>query len=156
MNRNCSVRLLRLRLTQKALQLPILVFFLAFLLVTFSGHTTKSLLANVLILVIKKTCDQDLTHSLETPKHISVKIVPQVVIRVACGTWHGLCTVTSINSIQKTTRNCQNRPPETLKQVIHIMHHAVMNKKRDQMQFSPEKRLEKRNWIHPTYYSTSR
>ena len=31
----------------------------------------------------------------------------QVAICDSCGTWHGLCTVTSIHSIQKSTRNCQ-------------------------------------------------
>ena len=94
---------LSLRLPQKKFAIAILVFafafnaksfaiaifffsFFFFLLVTFSGRTPKNFLANVLTLVIKKTCDQDLTHSLDTPKHISVKIVPEVVIRDACGT----------------------------------------------------------------------
>ena len=40
-------------------------------------------------------------------KNPSVKSVPQVVICDVCGTWHGLCTVTSIHSIQKSTRNSQ-------------------------------------------------
>ena len=35
------------------------------------------------------------------------KIVPQVVTHDACGTWHGLCTVTSIHSHQKSTRISQ-------------------------------------------------
>ena len=35
---------------------------------------------------IKKACDQDLTHSLDTLKSFSVKIVPQVVTRDAHGT----------------------------------------------------------------------
>ena len=34
-----------------------------------------------------------------------------------------------------------------------MLNHAVMNKKRYQMQFFPEKRLEKRERIHPTHYS---
>ena len=60
----------------------------------------------------KKTCDQDLTHSLDTLKYISVKIVMKGVIRNTCGTWYALCTVTSIYSIQRNTRNFQkNRPP---------------------------------------------
>ena len=33
-----------------------------------------------------KACDQDLTNSLDTLKSISVKIVPQVVIRDVYGT----------------------------------------------------------------------
>ena len=36
---------------------------------------------NVLTLFNKKTCDHDLTHSLDTLKHVFVKIVPEVVIR---------------------------------------------------------------------------
>ena len=52
-------------------------------------------------------CDQDLTHSIDTLKLRSVRIFPEVVIRDPCDTWHGLCTVTSIHSIQKSTRNSQ-------------------------------------------------
>ena len=74
----------------KSFAIAILVFsFFFFFFFTFSGGTAKSFLANVLTIVMKKTCDQDLTHFLDTPKHISVKIVPQVVIRDACGTWYG-------------------------------------------------------------------
>ena len=65
------------------------------------------LFSQVLRLIIKKACDQDLTHSLDTVKNISAKIVPQVVIPDACGTWHGSLTVTSMHSIQKSTRNSQ-------------------------------------------------
>ena len=43
-------------------------------------------LANVLTLVTPEACDQYLTHPLDTPIGISVKIVPQVVIRDVCGT----------------------------------------------------------------------
>ena len=67
----------------KIFAIAILVFFL---LVPFSGRAVKSFLASVLTLVIKKACDQDLTHSLDTPKIISVKIVPEVLTRDACGT----------------------------------------------------------------------
>ena len=70
----------------KSFAIAILVFFLFFLLATFSGQTAKSFLRNVLTLVIKKTCDQDLTHSLDTPEQISIKIVSEVVIHNACGT----------------------------------------------------------------------
>ena len=55
---------------------------------------------------MKKACDQDLSDTLDTLKGRSVKSVPHV-IRDACGTWHGLYTVISIHSIQKTTRNSQ-------------------------------------------------
>ena len=37
--------------------------------------------------------------------------------------WHMtrlICTVTSMHSIQKSTRNCQNRPPKTRKKVIRM------------------------------------
>ena len=59
-------------------------------------------------------CDQDLTHSLDTLKCIFVNIVSKAVIRDACGTWRSLCTVTTIQSIQKSTRNS---PLETRKQI---------------------------------------
>ena len=107
-------------LNSKAFQLHSSFFFLFFLLVTFSGRTAKSFLANALTLVITKTCYQDLTYSLDTPKHIFVEVVLQVVVCDACGTWHGSYTVTSIHSIQKSTINCQNQPLETRKQVIQI------------------------------------
>ena len=74
-------------------------FFSFFLLVIFSGRIAKNFLVNVL------SCDQDLTHSIDTLKLRSVRIFPEVVIRDPCDTWHGLCTVTSIHSIQKSTRN---------------------------------------------------
>ena len=57
--------------------------------------------------MIKKTCDQYLTHALDTLKSLSIKIVAQVVICEACCTWYCLCTVTSIHSIQKSTQNSQ-------------------------------------------------
>ena len=47
-----------------------------------------------------------------------VNIVPQVAIRDTCGTWHSLSTVTSIQSIQRSTRNS---PLETRKQVNQWM-----------------------------------
>ena len=56
---------------------------------------------------MKKACDQNLTHSLDTPKGFPVKSVPEVVIRDVCDTWHGLNTVNSIQSIQKSTRHSQ-------------------------------------------------
>ena len=64
----------------------IVLFFLFYILVTFSGRTTKSLLVSILSFVIKKVCDEDLTHSLDTLSSLFVKIVSQVVIRDACGT----------------------------------------------------------------------
>ena len=67
----------------------------------------QSLWTNILGLVIRKLCDQDLAHSLDISKIISIKTVSQFVIHDACGTWHGFCTVTSIHSIQKSTRNSQ-------------------------------------------------
>ena len=74
-----------LRLTQKALQLPFSFFSRSFLL--------TEVLPNILWL------RQSIlwTHQ----NVIFVKILPQVVIRDTCGIWHGLCTVTSIHSIQK-------------------------------------------------------
>ena len=111
----------RLRLTQKLLVIAILVFFL---LVQFSGWTTKSFLANVLRLVIKKECDWDLTYSLDIPKNISVKHFPQVVIGNACRMrrlWHGLCMVTSIQEVIQVIQEVAS--PDVSK-----LNHAVMNK----------------------------
>ena len=103
----------------KSFAIAILVFFSFFPSRHFFWTDCQKLFrVIVLIFVIKKTCDQDLAHSLDTTMHIFIKIVPEVVIHDACGTWHGLCTVTSIYNVQKSTRNCQNRPPETRKQVI--------------------------------------
>ena len=56
---------------------------------------------------MEKACDQDLTHSLDTLKSLSLKIVPQIVIRDTCGTWQGTCRVTSIHSIQESIRNSE-------------------------------------------------
>ena len=58
-----------------------------------------------------------------------------------------------VSKNQRVTKVIQEVvPPEVPK-----LNHAVMNKKqRDQMQVFSKKRLEKRKWIHPTQYSTSR
>ena len=64
----------------KSFAIAILGLFFFSFFVTFSGQTAKSFLANDLSLVIKKMCDLNLTHSLDTPKYISVKIVPQSLI----------------------------------------------------------------------------
>ena len=53
-------------------------FFLFFLFLQFSGGTVKSFLGNVLRLVIKEARDQDLDHSLDIPKNISVKFATLV------------------------------------------------------------------------------
>ena len=45
-------------------------------------------------------------------KSFSVKSVPQVVIHDACCTWHGLNTVTRIDSIQKKHKK-NSQTPET-------------------------------------------
>ena len=93
--------LLRSSLTEKALQLPFQFFFLFFLLlVSFSGRTAKSFLAKVLTLGIKRSCDQDQSHSLDRPRCISLKIVLSWYSRRV---WHMTCLMhgTSIHSIQK-------------------------------------------------------
>ena len=68
----------------KCFAIVVQVFFSLFPSRPFFGQTAKSLLANVLRLVIKEACDQDLAHSLDTLENISVKIVPQVVIHDVC------------------------------------------------------------------------
>ena len=57
--------------------------------------------------MIKKACDQDLTNCWDTLKGLFIKVAPQVAIHDACGTWHGLWTIKSIHSIQKSTRISQ-------------------------------------------------
>ena len=43
---------------------------------------------------------------------------------------------------------------EVVSPEVSELNHAGINKKPgDQMQFSPEKRLEKRKWIHPTHHA---
>ena len=79
------VELLRLCATQNTLQLHSFFFLFRIPSAVF-GQIAKSFLANVLKLFSLEACDQDPTHSLDTPKNISVKIVPEVVIRDACGT----------------------------------------------------------------------
>ena len=87
-----------------ALQLPF--FFFVSFSTGFWTHCLK-LFRKRFRISIKKACDQDLIHSLDKLKGLSVKNVPQVVTRDACGTWHGLCSITSIHSIQGSTRNSQ-------------------------------------------------
>ena len=97
--------LLCLRFNAKSFVIASLVFF-SFWSSFLDG--LKQFLANVLRLIIKKKCDQDLTYSRGTPKNISVKNFPQVVIRDACGTWYSLCTVTNIHSMLKTKETVRN------------------------------------------------
>ena len=54
--------------------MPFCFFFNFFPFVAFSGRTPKSVLANILRLVFKKACDQDLICSLNTSKNISYSI----------------------------------------------------------------------------------
>ena len=64
-------------------------FFLFFLLVQFSGRTAKFFLRNVLRLVIKEACEQDVTCSLVTSKNISEKnekMVTEFIISNKSGT----------------------------------------------------------------------
>ena len=74
--------LLRLRATQNALQL---LFFLSLFSALF-WTDYQSFLANVVRSVTLEACDEDLTHFLDTPKNICVKVVPEIVIRDVCGT----------------------------------------------------------------------
>ena len=53
-------------------------------------------------------CGQDLTDSLDTLIVFFLKIALEAVIHDACGTWHSLCTVTSIHSIKKAQETARN------------------------------------------------
>ena len=147
----CRVRvtLLPLPLLQKALQLPFhssfVVVLVFFLLVLFSGQTAKCFIAKVLTLVIKKVCDQDLTYSLDTPKNISVKCVLEVHIYDACGTWHGLCTVTNIHSIQKSIRNSQKLGKKLASRWQKIQ--GPKQRKIQLISLKVKNMLKKRNWL---------
>ena len=51
--------------------------------------------------------DSFLRHTFLRHTCFSIRNYPQVVIHDRCGTWHNLCTVTSIHNIQKSTRISQ-------------------------------------------------
>ena len=108
---------LSLRLTQKALQL-----FFFFPSRHFFWMYCQKLFSQRFIISHQESVWPRLTHSLDTPKSLSVKIVLQVVVfRDACGTWHGLCTLTSIHSIQKSTRKSQKRGNKLVRPVNQWM-----------------------------------
>ena len=46
----------------------------------------ESFIGNILRLFIKEACNQGVAHSFDTPKNVSIKLVPQVVICDMCGT----------------------------------------------------------------------
>ena len=66
----------------------------------------------------------------------------QVAIRDSCGTWHGLCTVTSIHSIQKSTRNCQKigNVDGSKQREIELINKKVWRKRKEKM-------FKTRNWL---------
>ena len=66
-------------------------------------------------------CNHDLTHFLNTLRSLSVQIVAKVVIRDSCDTWHGLCAVTSIHSIQQSTRDSQKLGNKSVRTVSQWM-----------------------------------
>ena len=79
--------LLSVRLTQKSFEISIpAVFFFLYFSSLFLDGLPKGFLEEVLSLVIKKVCDLYLTHSLDTARHVFVKINPEVVIYDKCGT----------------------------------------------------------------------
>ena len=80
-------------------------FFFLYFSSLFLDGLPKGFLEKVLSLVIKKVCDLYLTHSLDTSRHVFVKINPEVVIYDKCDTWYSSFTVISISSIKKSTRN---------------------------------------------------
>ena len=69
MNNNCSrVNIFIIAIACNAKRFAIVFFFLLFLLlVSVFGWTVESFLKRVLSLVTEKVCDQDLTHSSDTP-----------------------------------------------------------------------------------------
>ena len=90
-------------------------------------------------------CGQDLTHSLDTARNISVKNVPQVVIRDVCGTWYGLFTVSSFHSIQKSTRNSQKLGNTLASRQVDDSRFKVQNRVKKSEE--KEKMFKRRNWL---------
>ena len=109
------------------------------------ARTTLSFLGNVLWKIIKEESDQDLTYSLDTLKTLSIKSVPEVVIRGVCGTWHCLNMVTSIHSIQKSTRNSQKLGNKLANEQNARRSNAVFSRKKT--------RKNKMNSSNPSYQS---
>ena len=70
----------------KSFAISFLFFNFFFLLVQFSVQIVKIFLGNVLRLVMKYVCNQNLAYSLITPKDISIESVPQVIIWDTCET----------------------------------------------------------------------
>ena len=77
---NAMLRLLVIAFACNTKRFAIAILFFLFLFPSsVLGRTAKSFLANALRLVSLEAFDQDSTHSLDTPKYISVKIFPRVV-----------------------------------------------------------------------------
>ena len=121
--------------------------FLFFLLVCFSGRITKSVLANILRLVIKKACGQDLTHSLNVPKNISEKIVPEVVICDTCCTWHGLCTVTQHPKKQKKQPEIGNKLASRWQKIQRSKQREIKVINKEVWRKRKEKMFKTRKWL---------
>ena len=100
-NQKC---LLLLCVTQKALQLSF-YFFLFFPSRQFFWTDYQKLFSQRFIKSYQESVRS--TSGLIPWTHYSVKVVSQVVVYDACGTLHGLCTVTCFHSIQKSTTNSQ-------------------------------------------------
>ena len=94
----------------------------------------QNFFSKFLRLATAEACAQDPAHSLDTPKNISVKIVPQVLICDPCGTWHGLFMVTSIHSIEKSTRKNQKFGNQLASQLVDDRRFKDQNKKKSTYQ----------------------
>ena len=103
--RCCQLVVFAFAYNAKSFTIATLIFLLFFCLAAVFERTAKSFFGNDLRFNTKEARDQDLTHSLHTLKNVPVKIVP--IICNIRGTWKGLFTVTSFDSIQKSTRNSQ-------------------------------------------------
>ena len=65
---------------------------------------------------------------------------------------HDVCTYHQRTNCYFNCSQQTKEQTEVIQPVVYTLNHVAMNKKQvDQMQFSLEKRLDKRNWIHPTH-----
>ena len=100
--------LLRLRVTQKRCAIAILFFLFSLFLAQFLDGVSLAWNRVTKIWPIPWT-----------QKNNSIKIVPQVIIHEACGTWHGLFTVISNHSIQKSIKNGQKIENKLASYLVH-------------------------------------
>ena len=108
--KHCKTLIITLRVTQKALQLPLCFFSSVFPSRRCFGWAVKSFLANLSSFVTQEISYQDRTYFIGRTKKECVEIVPLVVIREAFGTWQSYSRqsiFTVSEKAQETARNSE-------------------------------------------------